>query len=280
MPKKGAHVGKILASLFIFLLLTGLVSVVFNKGSASQPTLILVAGTTLYDSGLLGYLLPFFEEEKNYTVRVVSLGTGQALELAKNGNADVVLVHAKTRELEMVAQGYFINRHDVMYNDFVVVGPKTDPAGIKGSANAAQVFASLARRQSPFVSRGDNSGTHKKEQSIWHAAAVSPQGRWYISSGAGMRDALRMADEKKAYTLTDRGTFLSLRGKLDLVILFEDPTRLLNQYGVMAVNPANHPAVNFAGAQAFIDFLISENGQQLIAGFKPFGETLFSPNAE
>lgn len=280
MPKKDALIGKKLAVLFIFLLLIGLVAIAFSKRSASQPPLTLATGTTLYDSGLLDYLLPFFEEEKNYTVRVISLGTGKALELAKNGDADAVLVHAKQRELEMVAQGYFVNRHDVMFNDFVVVGPEADPAGIKGSADAAQLFGSLARKQSPFVSRGDNSGTHKKEQSIWQAAAVSPQGGWYISAGSGMRDTLRMADEKRAYTLTDRGTFLSLRESLDLVILFEDPPKLLNQYGVMAVNPANHPEVNFEGAQAFIEFMISERGQQLIASFKPFGETLYFPNAE
>lgn len=254
-----------------------------NPPAAEPPVeageLILATTTSTYDSGLLDFIIPVFEEKYNYTVKVVSLGTGQALELGKNGDADVMLVHARKTELEMVEQGHFVDRFDVMYNDFVVVGPQADPAGIKNLADINDVFAALAGKQTTFISRGDDSGTHKKELSIWEAAGIAAEGAWYVSSGSGMGDTLRMADEKEGYTLTDRATYLSLRDTLDMEILHEGSPQLHNQYGVMAVNPANFPRINYEGAKLFIEFLTSQEGQELIAGFKPFGETLFFPNA-
>ena len=247
--------------------------------SPSAKELILATTTSTYDSGLLDYLLPFFEAEHNYIVKVISLGTGQALETAKNGDADVVLVHAKATELEMVAEGHFVDRHDVMYNDFIVVGPAGDPAGVSELTEISDVFNALAEQKAIFVSRGDDSGTHKKEASLWEAAGISANGDWYVSVGGGMGDTLRIADEMEGYTLTDRATYLSLLDSLDLVIVFEGNPQLFNQYGVMAVNPDNYSDINYDGAKAFIDFMISENGQELIAGFKPFGDTLFFPNA-
>jgi tungstate transport system substrate-binding protein len=247
---------------------------------AAVRDLILATTTSTYDSGFLNYYLPLFEEKYNYKVKVVSLGTGQALEVAKNGDADVVLVHAKKTELEMVEQGHFVDRHDVMYNDFIIVGPEADPVGAKGVTDINQLFAAFTDKKAPFISRGDDSGTHKKELSLWEAAGVSPAGGWYVNIGSGMGDTLRMADEKEGYTLTDRATYLSLRDKLELVIVFEGNPQLFNQYGIMAVNPANYPQINYEGAKLLIDFFISAEGQELAAGFKPFGDTLFFPNAK
>lgn len=271
---------------FLILVLIVLISAGCGGGKATpseegtKKELILATTTSTYDSGLLDYFLPFFEEKYNYVVKVVSLGTGQALELAKNGDADVVLVHARTTELEMVEQGHFVDRHDVMYNDFIIVGPETDPAGIIGITDTNLLFVKLEEKKAPFISRGDDSGTHKKELSLWEAAGISPEGSWYISAGSGMGDTLRMADEMEGYTLTDRATYLSLRDSLDLVISFEGVPQLFNQYGIMAVNPANYPEINYEGAKAIIEFFISAEGQERIAGFKPFGDILFFPNAE
>jgi tungstate transport system substrate-binding protein len=242
--------------------------------------LILVTTTSTYDSGLLDYLLPYFEEKHNYDVKVISLGTGQALEQGKNGDADVALVHAKATELEMVEQGHFVDREDVMYNDFVIVGPDDDSLGIKELSSINEVFTTLAENQAAFVSRGDDSGTHKKELSLWQAAGIAAEGSWYVNAGAGMGDTLRIADEKLGYTLTDRATYLALQETLDLVILYEGDTQLFNQYGIMAVNPDNYPDINYEGAKLLIDFFVSEEGQGLIREFKPFGGTLFFPNAE
>lgn len=242
--------------------------------------LILVTTTSTFDSGLLDYLLPFFEEKHNYDVKVISLGTGQALEQGKNGDADVALVHAKATELEMVAQGHFVDRQDVMYNDFIIVGPDADPLNIKDLKSIKEVFVSLAENEGTFVSRGDDSGTHKKELSLWQAAGITAEGSWYVNAGAGMGDTLRIADEKLGYTMTDRATYLALQETLDLVIVFEGATELFNQYGIMAVNPDNYPDINYEGAKLLIDFFVSEEGQNLISEFKPFGGTLFFPNAE
>jgi tungstate transport system substrate-binding protein len=253
-------------------------------GTPEKPVtvneLILATTTSTYDSGLLDYFLPVFNEKYNYEVKVVSLGTGQALELAKNGDADVVLVHAKKTELGMVEQGHFVDRHDVMYNDFIFVGPETDPAGIKGISDIKQLLAAFTENSAPFISRGDDSGTHKMELSLWAAAGISPEGSWYIKIGSGMGDTLRMTDEKKGYTLTDRATYLSLRNSLELDIVFEGNPQLFNQYGIMAVNPDNYPGINYEGAMLLIDFFISEEGQNLIAAYKPYGDTLFFPNAD
>lgn len=242
--------------------------------------LILVTTTSTYDSGLLDYLLPYFEDKHNYDVKVISLGTGQALEQGKNGDADVALVHAKATELEMVEQGHFVDRKDVMYNDFVIVGPDDDPLGIKELSSIKEVFAFLAENQATFVSRGDDSGTHKKELSLWQAAGIAAEGSWYVNAGAGMGDTLRIADEKLSYTMTDRATYLALQETLDLVIVYEGAPGLFNQYGIMAVNPDNYLDINYEGAKLLIDFFVSEEGQNLIREFKPFGGTLFFPNAE
>ncbi|MBF7095566.1 substrate-binding domain-containing protein [Alkalibacter mobilis] len=242
--------------------------------------LILVTTTSTYDSGLLDYLLPFFEEEHNYEVDVVSLGTGAALEQGQNGDADVALVHAKATELEMVEAGHFVDRIDVMYNDFVVVGPAEDPAGVKESADIKEAFAKIAESGSEFISRGDDSGTHKKELELWTLSEVANEGDWYVNAGVGMGDTLVMADEKLGYTLTDRATYLSMAETLELEIVFEGDESLFNQYGIMAVNPENWPDVNYDGAKLLIEFMGSEEGQNLISEFKPYGDTLFFPNAE
>jgi tungstate transport system substrate-binding protein len=245
-------------------------------GPARADELILVTTTSTYDSGLLDYLLPHFEQESDYKVRVVALGTGQALEQGKNGDADVVLVHARDTELQMVAEGHFVDRFDVMYNDFVILGPAADPAGLKAAAGINEAFAALIENRATFISRGDDSGTHKKEISLWETV---PEGTWYVSAGSGMGDTLRMADEMQGYTLTDRATYLSLRQMLDLQVLFAGDPALLNQYGIMAANPGNYANINYEGAKSFIEFIISDQGQELIRNFKPFGETLFFPNA-
>lgn len=271
--------------LFLVLLVAGMVmgcnsSTVPSQDPAPKQELILGTTTSTYDSGLLDYLLPYFEEANNYEVKVVSLGTGAALELGKNGDCDLVLVHAKEAELDMVEQGHYIDRYDVMYNDFVVVGPAADPAAIKEAANLNDVLATISNTQSPFISRGDDSGTHKKELAVWSAASIEPIGSWYVAAGSGMADTLRMTDEKEGYTLTDRATYLSLRDTLELDILFEGDVNLLNQYGIMAVNPQNWPQRDYEGAKLLTEFFISAEGQELIANFKPYGDTLFFPNAE
>lgn len=274
-------------NLFLVLIIVAGMIMGCNSSTAPAPQnpdpkkeLILGTTTSTYDSGLLDYLLPYFEKANNYEVKVVSLGTGAALELGKNGDCDLVLVHAKEAELDMVEQGYYVDRYDVMYNDFVVVGPATDPAAIKDAANLNDVLAAISNTQSPFISRGDDSGTHKKELSVWSAACIEPLGNWYVVAGSGMADTLRMTDEKEGYTLTDRATYLSLRDTLELDILFEGDVNLFNQYGIMAVNLQNWPQRDYEGAKLLTEFFISAEGQELIANFKPYGDTLFFPNAE
>ena len=245
-----------------------------EQAKPAPTTLRLATTTSTQDSGLLDYLLPKFEEKYNVKVDVLAQGTGQAIETASNGDADVILVHAKKSEEQFVAEGHGVKRFDVMYNDFVVVGPKADPAGVKGkSLNDA--FKALNEGKAPFVSRGDDSGTNKKELDIWKAAAIEPKGDWYQAVGKGMGDTLTMASEQQGYTLTDRATFASMKDKLDLEIVVEGEKGLLNPYGVIAVNPEKHPGVNNVDAQKFIDFILSAEGQQLIKDFKPTGDQLF-----
>jgi len=240
--------------------------------------------TSTLNSGLFDYLLPIFEKETGIKVDVVAVGTGAALEIGKRGDADVVFVHAKEDELRLVKEGYFVNRYDVMYNDFVIVGPPDDPAGIKGLRSATQAFRKISTAKTPFVSRGDNSGTHKKEIKIWQSIGFNPKGKkWYLEVGQGMAKALRIANEKGAYTLTDRGTWLALkeRERFDMEITVEGDRILFNQYGVMAVNPERHPHVKYNEAMKFINFLVSEKGQRAIAGFRDSrGNQLFHPNAD
>ncbi len=256
---------------------------VLGVTAASAGTRIRCASTTsTQNSGLFDYLLPIVERETGIKVDVVAVGTGAALEIGKRGDADVLLVHAKDDELKLVKEGYFVNRHDVMYNDFIIVGPPADPADIKGLKSAVEAFRKISAAKAPFVSRGDNSGTNKKEIKIWKEAGMTPKGRWYLEVGQGMGKTLRIANEKRAYTLTDRGTWLALkdREKLDLQVLVAGDRMLFNQYGVMAVNPERHPYVKYRAAMKFIDFLISEKGQKAIADFRDSrGNQLFHPDA-
>ena len=254
-----------------------------QKVVAAKPAgrLVLATTTSTRDSGLLDYILPDFEAKNNATVEVVAVGTGQALELGKNGDADVVLVHARAQEDAFVAAGDGVNRQDVMYNDFILIGPANDPAGLKG-LKSTDAFAKIGQTGSRFVSRGDNSGTHTKELSIWKAAGVEPKGDWYISAGQGMGAVLTMANEQLAYTLSDRATYLSrTKQGIDLVVLVEGDAGLLNRYGVIAVNPAKHPNVDKDLAAKFIDWITSVETQKLIGSFgvKDFGKPLFFPES-
>lgn len=240
--------------------------------------------TSTQNSGLFEYLLPVVEQETGVKVDVVAVGTGAAFEIGKRGDADVLFVHAKDDELTLVREGYFVERYDVMYNDFVIVGPPDDPAGIGGGSSAVRAFSTIAKKEASFISRGDNSGTNKKEMKIWKAMDIDPKGNpWYLEVGQGMSKTLRIANEKRGYTLTDRGTWFAVidREKPDLKVLVEGDTVLFNQYGVMAVNPRKYAHVNYDEAMKFIRFLVSEKGQKAIAYFKDSrGNQLFYPNAQ
>ena len=244
----------------------------------AETRLRLATTTSTENSGLLRVLIPPFEKANKCKVDVVAVGTGKALKLGERGDADVVMVHARAAEDKFVAQGFGVNRRDLMHNDFVIIGPADDPGGLKGSANALDAFKKIASGKAQFVSRGDDSGTNKKERYIWKEAGVKPSGKWYIEAGQGMGAVLRMADEKKAYTLSDRGTFIAFEDKIDLVILFEGDQILYNPYGVMAVNPKKNPGVKFKLAQKFIDYLTGPEGQKIIGDYKLKGKQLFFPD--
>ncbi len=249
----------------------------------AQDRFITVASTTSTEqSGLFGYLLPVFEKKTGIQVRVVALGTGQALDLARRGDADVVFVHAKAAEEKFLAEGEGVKRFPVMYNDFVLIGPKSDPAKIAGSKDILEALKKIQSTQAPFVSRGDRSGTHMAELDLWKASGIDldkAKGPWYRDTGQGMGPALNTAASMNAYVLADRGTWLAFKNRGELTILVEGDKRLYNQYGVMLVNPARHPTVKKDLGQAFIDWLLSPDGQQAIAGYKIGGEQLFFPNA-
>jgi len=251
--------------------------------SAAAERFITVASTTSTEnSGLFGHLLPLFTARTGIEVRVVAVGTGQAIKLARNGDADVLFVHHKPSEEKFVAEGFGVKRYDVMYNDFVLVGPKADPAGIRGMKDVAAALKKIAAAEAPFASRGDDSGTHKKERALWRAAGIdvaAVSGTWYRETGAGMGATLNTAAAMNAYTLSDRGTWLAFANKADLDILVAGDTRLFNPYGVTLVNPARHPHVKAEDGQAFIDWLISPEGQAAIAAFRVGGQQLFFPNA-
>lgn len=258
---------------------------IFSVFRASAEIRIRCASTTsTQNSGLFDYILPLFEKKTGIKVNVIAVGTGAAIEIGKRGDADVVFVHAKELELKAVEEGYFVNRYDVMYNDFIVIGPLNDPAKIKGIKSAIDAFRKIAENGSPFVSRGDNSGTHMKEIAIWEKVGINPKGnKWYLEAGQGMEKTQRIADEKRAYTLTDRGTWLATRekDKLEMIVVLEGDPVLFNQYGVMAVNPKMHKHVKFNEAMQFINWLVSKEGQQAIASFKDkYGNQLFIPNAK
>ncbi len=232
--------------------------------------------TSTENSGLLKVLLPPFEQRHNVRVDVISVGTGKALKLGEAGDVDVVLVHARKLEDKFVADGFGVNRKDVMYNDFVILGPAADPAGVKGSKTAAEALAKIAEKQAPFVSRGDESGTHTKEKELWQLAGGVPKAAWYVEAGQGMGEVLIMATEKQGYTLADRGTYNAFKkSKTNLAIVFDGEKGLFNPYGAIAVNPAKHPHVKHQLALKFIDFITGAEGQKIIADYKVDGDPLF-----
>lgn len=252
----------------------------FACGSSDE--LILATTTSTQDSGLLDDLVPAFEEQSGYKVKVIAVGSGQALKLGEEGEADVILAHSPKAEEEFVSAGFGIERQPVMHNDFIIVGPPDDPARIGSAGKAADAFARLAEAEAVFLSRGDESGTHTKELGIWKNAGFDPPGgSWYQETGQGMGASLTVANEKRGYTLADRGTFLSQRDNLDLEILVEGDSALFNPYTVIVVNPEIHSEVNVEGARAFARFLVSSAGQELIRtfGVQEFGEPLFAPDA-
>jgi len=249
----------------------------------AQDRSIAVASTTSTEqSGLFGYLLPLFSKAEGINVKVVAVGTGQALDIGRRGDADVVFVHDRPAEDKFMSEGQGVKRFDVMYNDFIIVGPKSDPARIAGSNDVAEALRKIAATKSPFVSRGDKSGTHAAELRLWKEAGVdlsAGKDGWYREIGQGMGPALNMASSSNAYLLSDRGTWLSFKNRGELAILTEGDRRLFNQYGVILVNPANHPNVKVQDGRAFVDWLVSPKGQDAIAGYKIGGEQLFFPNA-
>jgi tungstate transport system substrate-binding protein len=260
----------------------GAVALASLAGTAglAQENFITVASTTSTEqSGLFGHILPIFQEKTGIEVRVIAQGTGQALDTGRRGDADVVFVHAKAAEEEFVAEGSGVERKEVMYNDFVIVGPGDDPAGIKGGSDAVAALKKIAETGATFASRGDDSGTHKAELALWKQAGVEPSGDWYRELGTGMGPTLNTSAEMPAYTLTDRATWLSFENKGPLEVVVEGDPKLFNQYGVILVNPEKHPHVKAEQGQAFIDWLVSPEGQQAIADYKIGGQQLFFPNA-
>jgi len=263
------------------LLLVVLCSVWVTPALAQSTTVILSTTTSTQDSGLLDVLVPLFEKKTGLTVKTISVGTGQALALAARGEADVALVHAPSPERKYVEKGKMQNRRLVMYNDFVIIGPEDDPAKIKGVPKAVDALKRIAETQSHFVSRGDKSGTHLLELGLWKQAGVAPTGAWYIESGQGMGQTLGIANDRRAYTIADRGTWLAFQKRISLPILVEKDKPLFNIYSVMEVNPANGPRVNVAGGKAFADFMVAPDTQAVIKtfGVDKYGQPLFVPIA-
>ena len=249
---------------------------------AQEKSIVVSSTTSTEQSGLFGYLLPIFEKKAGIQVKVVAVGTGQALDIGRRGDADVVFVHDKPAEEKFVEEGYSTQRNEVMYNDFVLIGPKADPAKIGGGKDIQAGLQKIASTQTPFISRGDKSGTHAAELRYWKGAGVevSPSSSWYKETGSGMGPALNTASAMNGYILSDRATWLTFKNRGDLAILVQGDPRLFNQYGVMLVNPVKYPQVKKAEGQAFIDWLISKDGQDTIAGYKVGGEQLFFPNAK
>src|SRR5260221_8547709 len=249
---------------------------------AEDRSIVVASTTSTQDSGLFGYLLPIFKAKTNIEVKVIAQGTGQALDTARRGDADVVFVHARSQEEKFLAEGFGVKRFDVMYNDFVLIGPKGDPAGVKGS-DIETALKTIQGKAAPFVSRGDKSGTHSAELALWKQAGVdiaTAKGPWYREIGQGMGAALNTSDAMNGYVLSDRGTWISFRNRGDLEIVVEGDKRLFNQYGVMLVNPEKYPSVKKELGQTFIDWLVSAEGQTAIAGYRIDGQQLFFPNAE
>ena len=273
-----------MSSRFCALALAALCSVIIVRApaAAEERSIVVASTTSTEDSGLFGYLLPIFKQKTGIDVKVVAQGTGQALDTARRGDADVVFVHARAQEEKFLADGFGVKRFDVMYNDFVLIGPKSDPAGVKGK-DIETALRTIETKAAPFVSRGDRSGTHTAELALWKQAGVdlaTSKGAWYREIGQGMGAALNMASAMGAYVLSDRGTWISFGNKGDLAIVVEGDKRLFNQYGVMLVNPQRFPHVKKELGQAFIDWLISGDGQAAIAGYRINGQQLFFPDAE
>jgi len=252
-----------------------------HAGEAASKSVILSTTTSTQDSGLLDVLVPLFEKKSGTRVKTISVGTGQALALAAKGEADVALVHAPSLEKKYVAEGKLTNRRLVMYNDFIILGPANDPAKIKSTKSSAEAMKRVAASASRFVSRGDNSGTHNLEKSLWKNAGIQPKGEWYIESGQGMGATLGIANDRNAYTISDRATYLAFRKRVTLAVLLESDKPLLNIYSVMEVNPANGPRINTVGGKAFADFMVAPETQAVIKtfGIEKFGQPLFIPVA-
>jgi len=246
---------------------------------AESGRLRLATTTSTANSGLLAELIPAFEDRTGLKVDVIAVGTGQALKLGETGDVDLVLVHARASEDAFVAAGHGVDRRDVMHNDFIILGPSRDPAGVRDMGNAAEALKAIANRRESFISRGDDSGTHKKEKALWKQAGLSPKGRWYRDVGQGMGAVITMSDDMQAYTLADRGTYLSMKSKIALEVLVEGDPKLFNPYGIIAVNPAKHPHVNYNGAMRFIAWITSPEGQNIIGAVQREGQVLFYPDA-
>jgi tungstate transport system substrate-binding protein len=258
-------------------------SFTIEPGMAQDKSIVVASTTSTQDSGLFEYLLPIFKQKTGITVKVVAQGTGQALDTGRRGDADVVFVHAKSAEEKFLAEGQGVKRYPVMYNDFVLIGPKSDPAHVKGMKDVAKAFQTIKDKQAPFISRGDRSGTNIAELKLWKDAGIDiakDKGPWYKAIGQGMGAALNTAGASNAYVLSDRGTWIHFKNKGDLEILVQGDKRMFNQYGVMLVNPEKHPNVKKELGQTFIDWLISPEGQKAIAGYKINGQQLFYPNAD
>ncbi|MGV8891593.1 MAG: substrate-binding domain-containing protein [Burkholderiaceae bacterium] len=268
------HVLRFSLALAITALLTG-----FSGFANAQQVIKLSTTTSTENSGLLTYLLPQFEASTHTKVHVISVGTGRALELAKNGDVDVTLVHARPSEDKFVAAGYGVNRRGVMYNDFIIVGPENDPAGIRGSKDVIVAMKQIVDSKAKFISRGDNSGTDQMEKTYWKEVGAQPQGASYISAGLGMGEVLTMAGELQAYTLTDRATYGAYRAKIGLAVAVQGDAKMFNPYGIIAVNPDRYKDINYKGAMLLINWITSDEGQKKIADFKVNGEQLFYPSA-
>ncbi|HDK28028.1 MAG TPA: tungsten ABC transporter substrate-binding protein [Candidatus Atribacteria bacterium] len=261
----------------VFLFIVSMILV--NSVYASPVHLKLATTTSTENSGLLDKLLPPFEKRFNIKVDVIAVGTGKALRLGENGDVDIVLVHARQAEDEFIQKGYGVNRREVMFNDFIILGPSNDPAKIKEEKNVVSALTKIANQKAFFVSRGDDSGTDKKEKSLWQIANITPNGTWYMEAGQGMGATLQIADEKRAYVLCDRGTFIAYKNKVGLVILSEGDPLLFNPYGVIAINPARHSYVKYMEAMQLIAWFTSVEGQKIIGEYKKEGEILFHPMA-
>jgi tungstate transport system substrate-binding protein len=276
MKKGSVHMMLVCAVLFLSAVVAS------SPAVAQQKNVILATTTSTQDSGLLDVLIPMFEKKTGYMVKTIAVGSGQAMAMGEKGEADVLLVHSPEAEQKFVAGGYGINRRLVMHNDYIVVGPTADPAGIKSAKTTVDAFKKIADAGALFMSRGDNSGTHAKEKQIWKAAGINQEGqKWYQQTGLGMGQTLNVSSEKKAYTLADRGTYLALKKNLQLDILKEGDAVLLNIYHVIEVNPAKFPKVNVAGGKAFADYMVSREAQDVIKtfGVEKFGGALFFPDA-